>query len=252
MNKLPITYVIYLTTEGYHGVNTLYQATLEHTNRQLPLSFFKNRLASIKITPGREKVAEIMTEDLKRRGFEVITATAPWERGSSHFVEYIKDMIRVSQHKAVWSTPYVFVTDHDYPMICHKEPLLEVISKMVEVVESSPNVVSMRFARENELQPVISVDNDRNLYWSKDWNIQPMIMRSRDYFLACKIIEDNFSIVPKVHGEALWRDVLAPFSRSGEKHGVWLNSFAEVANLGGPDYAEVSSRLNITIPQVIL
>ncbi len=245
---LPITYVMYLTTEGFAGCSTIYRATLDHTDRQLPLSSFRHRLASIKITPGREAVAEAMKAELTGRGFEVITATAPWERGMSHYAEYLKDMIRVSQHEAVRNSPYVFVSDHDYPIEVYHDPLLRVIHRMTELLDDSFDTMSVRFLREGDtMEPIVETWLGKALFWSRDWNLQPMVMRSIDYYRACKVIEDNWDTATRMHGEALWREVLAPMSRSSRKHAVWLPGYAQCINLGIPQYAEVAKRLSLTI-----
>lgn len=252
MTTLPITYVIYLTTEGFAGCSTIYQATLDHLDRQLPLTSFRHRLASIKITPGRESVAEAMTVYLKARGFEVITATAPWERGPSHYEQYLLDMRRVSQHEAVWSTPLVMPCDHDYAMVCHRDPLPKVLARMCQLLDGSPDVLSTRFLREEDkdaLAPdrTVAIEPDKDLAWSAHWNLQPMLMRSSHYYLANKVIEDNWAHAVRQHGEALWAEVLAGFSRSPRKHAVWLPGYAVVRNLGVPHYTEVAQSLGLTI-----
>lgn len=252
LSTLPITYVLYLTTEGFAGCSTIYRAMLDHTERQLPLAMFRHRLASIKITPGREHVAEAMKADLAARGFEVITATAPWTRGLSHYAEYLLDMRRVSQHEAVYSTPFIMPVDHDYCIQTHREPLLKVLHRMTSLIESSPDILSFRFLREEDADALapdrtVAIEPERDIAWSGHYNFQPALLRSRDYHLACKIIEDNWAQATQMHGEQLWAQVLAPFSRSERKHAVWLPSYASVANLGVPDYAAVAQRLGLTI-----
>lgn len=248
--KLPITYLMYLTTEGYGGCSTLYRSTLDHTERHLPLSSFRHLVASIKITPGREAVAEVMKEHLVSRGFIVETATAPWQRGPKHFEEYLKDMRRMSQHEAVRDSPYIFTTDHDYPLEVYKDPLIRVIHRMTQLLDDSFDTMSVRFQRQEDVDAMntaIASEPERDLWWSKDWNLQPLVMRSIDYYRACKVIEDNWAAATSMHGEALWREVLAPMSRSPRKHAVWLPGYAQCVNLGVPHYADVAKRLNLTI-----
>ena len=72
-------------------------------------------------------------------------------------------------------------------------------------------------------------------------------MRSRDYYLTCRVIENNWEAATKMHGEALWREVMKTLTRSPKCHAVWLREYAEVVNLGVPNYAEVAARLGLTI-----
>lgn len=251
-NKLPITYVMYLTTEGYGGSNTIYQATLDHTERQIPLSLFYHRVASLKVTPGRESVAEKIKFDLEKRGFKVITATAPWTRGISHFSEYLLDMRRVSQLSELRETPYILQVDHDYLVDCYREDPIRVLHKMTRVLESSYDVLSFRFLREedqDDLAPdrTIETDVEQGIAWTRDYNFEINLLRSVDYYRINKVIEDNWSLAQNMHGEALWREVMAPMSRSPKKHAVWLKDRAVVANLGVPNYQEVAKRFNLTI-----
>ena len=249
--RLP-TLLMFMTTRGQCGARMIYRATLDHIDRNLPLCQWGARAVHIKIYPGEEPIAEVMKADLEGRGFEVAMATAPWEKGMTHFIEYAKDAIRMSCHPAVYDNPLVYWTDSDYLSVCHRDTYATVLDRMCSLVESSPDILTARFLREqdeNALAPdrTVAIDEANDIAWSRHVNFQPLVMRSRDFHRACKVMEDNWSAVEKVHGEALWREVMAPFSRSERKHAVWLPSFAQVANLGVPDYLAVAKRFNLTI-----
>jgi hypothetical protein len=251
MSRLP-TLLMFATTSGHYGCRTIYRATLDHLDRLLPLVQWGARLFSVKAKPGEEWIAEIMKGELERRGFIVEVAVAPWQRGLSHYAEYLKDMIRMSQHPAVYDNPLVYWSDDDYLSIVHRDPFPRVLHRMCQLVESSPDILTARFLREQDedaLAPdrTVAIETERDIAWSRHWNLQPLIMRSRDMHRACKVIEDNWAQATQMHGEALWREVLAPLSRSERKHAVWLPSYAQVVNLGVPDYAAVAARLGLTI-----
>lgn len=238
-----------MTTKGHFGCRTIYRSTLDHFNRQIPLSLFNLRYAHIKITPGEEAIADIMRSDLESRGFIVGSETAPWTRGHSHFTEYLKDQIKVSKDPRIYDSQYVMFMDDDYPILCHRDPLLKVINRMKDMIGSDPDMLTIRFPREGESQDHLRIEDDpsKDILWSKDVNWQPMVLRSRDFHRLCKTIEDNWTTAVQMHGEALWREVLAPMSRSIHKHAVWFPSYAEVANLGVSNYLQVSERLGLTI-----
>lgn len=248
--NIPISFLFFLTTQGYHGVRGIYPATLQHLDRQIPLKNFNVLYAHIKITPGEEDIAALMRKDLEMRGFVVETATANWSRGMSHFHEYIKDQIKVSKDGRIYRNPFILWSDFDYPMLCHKDSLGRVLSRMTTLLIDNQDVLSFRFLREGDsTEPVTEPANEAHPDWffSRDFNWQPLVMRSRDYFLACKMLEDNWQIVSQMHGEAAWREILKGFGRAENKHAVWVPEYAQVANLGCDQYSEVAKRLNLTI-----
>ncbi len=250
--RLPITLLLFLTTKGYGGCRTIYRAMLDGWDRQLPLSSFGLLYAHLKVTPGEEAIAEAITADLRSRGFVVESAIGSWERGQSHFAHYLADQVKVSKDLRVYDNPYVLWLDHDYVPICHVDPFPRVLHRMCELVSSSPDVLTSRFLREEDADALapdrtVAVEPERDIAWSRHVNWNTILMRATHYHLANKVIEDNWSTAVQMHGEQLWAQVLAPFSRSERKHAVWLPSYAAVANLGVPDYAAVAQRLQLTI-----
>lgn len=252
MSSRTPTLLIFMTAAGHYGCRTIYRATLDHLDRQLPLVQWSARVAHIKARPGEEPVMEIMKDDLQRRGFIVETAVGDWVRGQSHYAAYLRDQIRMSQHPAVYDNPLVYWTDDDYLAVTHQGSFERVLARMCQLVESDPNVLTARFLREEDVDALnpdrtVAIEPELNLAWSKHLNFQPLVVRSRDFHRACKIIEDNWTTAVQMHGEALWREVLAPFSRSERKHAVWLPTYSQVVNLGVLHYLDVAKRLNLTI-----
>lgn len=251
-SSLPITLLLFLTTKGYGGCNTIYQTMLDGWDRQVPLSLFRLRYAHIKITPGDEGIATAMEADLKRRGFVVETATADWRRGQSHFAEYLKDQIKVSKDARIYDNPYILWLDHDYVPVCHSDNLLRVLHRMCKIIDSSPDVLSARFLREEDADALApdrtaAIEENNNLAWSHHFNWNQVLLRSRDYHTVCRIIEQNWDKAIQMHGEALWRQAMQLLTRSPKCHAVWFKEYAEVANLGVPNYTEVAKRLGLTI-----
>lgn len=249
MSRAP-TLLMMMTTSGHYGCKTIYKATLDYLDHQLPLIQWGARVCHIKGKSGHEAILEIMREDLTRRGFIVESAIADWSRGASHFQECLKDQIKMSQHPAVCDNPLVYFTDDDYLAVCHGDTYPRVLHKMCQLVESSPDILTSRFLREQDqdaLANIVSIEPDQHLAWHKHVNWQPMVLRSRDFYVLGKIIQDNWSQAIQMHGEALWREVLATLSRSEKKHAVWLQDFAVVANLGVEEYESVAKRFSLTI-----
>jgi hypothetical protein len=247
MTTIPATFLMFIATSGHAGWRSIYKATLDHCDRELPLSTWRTRAAHIKILPGEEAIGEWIKKDLEAWGFVVETAVAPWERGQSHYAEYLKDQIKMSQHPAVFSNPFVYWTDQDYLTVCHKHSYERVLHRMIQLVESCPDILSARFLREGDFPSSPVLETEGELFWSPHFNFQPLLMRSRDFHYACKAIEDNWAAAIKMHGEALWREVLKPLSRDHKQHAVWMPDYAEVANLGVSDYRSVAQRFNLSV-----
>lgn len=251
MSRAP-TLLMMMTTSGHYGCKTIYKATLDYLDHLLPLNQWGARVCHIKAKPSHEPILEIMKEDLARRGFIVEWAIADWSRGSSHFQECLKDQIKMSQHEAVYGNPYVYISDDDYLPICHQESFVKVLHKMTQKLENNPDLLTFRFLREQDVDALApdrthSIDQENHIAYSLHSNWQPQVARSRDFYHMCHIIESHWQVAKQMHGEALWRDVLASLSRSPKHHAVWLPEFAQVANLGVPEYLDVAKRFNLTI-----
>lgn len=249
MSKLPITYLTFLTTKGHYGSRTLYRSSLDHLDRQIPLRSFGLLYAHIKVTEGDEAVADALRADLEGRGFVVETAkTKGWTRGASHFAEYLSDQIKVSKDPRIYSNPHILWSDDDSPMVCHKHSLLKVLHRMTAMLDADPEMVSARFLRREDRNTLLDVGQpEEDYFWCQHFNFQPSILRARDFHRICKGIEDNWNVAIQMHIEALWREIMAPLSRSSKKHLVWLPDYCETVHLGVSNYAEVCQKLGLTV-----
>lgn len=247
---LPVCLLLYLTSKGHWGSQTLYRNTLEHLDRQIPLHLFASRIAHVKIQSGEERAAEAIISDLRARDFKVESAIGEWSRGTSHLSGYLTDMIKMSQLPEVNDVPYVWACDDDALLLSHRDPLERVLARMTSLISSSPDILSARFLRREDRN--VNLDaapyvQGEDLFWCRDYNLQQPLLRSRDYHLVCKVIEDHWSVATQMHIEALWRDVLAPLSRSPRKHAVWVPDYAETVHLGVENYRDICSRHNLPI-----
>lgn len=250
MSKLPITLALFLTSKGHHGSQTLYRNTLEHLDAQIPLAMFAAKVASIKIQPGEERVAEVIKSDLESSGFKVITATAEWSRGQSHFLEMLKDEIRVSQLPEVNDNPFIWQCDDDTALLSHRDSLTRVLARMTSWLASSPDHITARFLRREDLPAALGIQSapsEESMMFTTDVNFQQPLLRSRDYYHMMRVIEANLATASQMHIEALWREVLSHLSRGQKRHMVWHPDYCEAVHLGVPNYAEICGKLNLTV-----
>lgn len=243
--KLPISLMFMTSTKGHFGHKEVYLSTLNHLDRQIPLSYFRVKVAHIKITPGEEVFAQEMRKKLETFGFEVMERVAAWSRGQSHQQEYMKDLIKVSKNEKLYRNNFVLWLEDDSTMYSEKDSLERILTRMVLFLENRQDTASARFLRKGDFSTSPILKEEGDFFWSPHFNFQPSILRSRDFYLGCKAIEDNFNNILNIQSEMLWRLVLAPFSRSELKHIVWHPDYAETHHLGSPEYPELKKKLNL-------
>lgn len=248
--KAPITLCLYIAAAGHYSSRTLYRCTLDHLDRQLPLGML-TKVAHIKARPSEVAAAEHIAADLRARGFaRVEVAVADWERGASHYIQCALDQRKVSQWDEVNDNRFVWHLDDDGLVCSHSDPLERLLARMTEWIDESPNNLTFRFLRREDRNSLIEVGPEPahgDWFYSQHLNWQLPLMRSSHYYLLHKVIEDNWATAIQMHGEALWREVLAPFSRSPRKHAVWVPERVETIHIGVPDYVAVCAQHGLLV-----
>lgn len=243
--NIPISLIFFTSTKGHFKQST-YLDTLNHLDRQIPLAAFSVKVAHIKATPGDQRISSEMDAALQARGFKVMVSVAPWERGQSHQNEYMKDVIALSKDQSLYTNPHVLWLEDDSVMIPHGRSLEATLHSMTALIDCSPDILTFRFIRRADFDGGVPILKDEGAYfYSPFFDFQPSLMRSRDFYLAAKTIEDNLAMTAQVQCEMLWRLVLSPFSRSDHKHAVWYPDRGETVHLGVPDYLNVRKTLNL-------
>lgn len=246
--NIPISLVFFTSTKGHYGFKDMYLDTLNHLNKQIPLASFSVKVAHIKVSPDETLAGAIMERNLIQRGFKVIITVGEWTRGTSHQWAYLEDQRRVSREWSIYKNPHILFLEDDSPFTCHYECLEGCLHAMTSRMDASPDTLTFRFIRRADYDggvPHLSDEPQSGCFWSPYTDFQPMLIRSRDYHLLHKTIEDNWEKVKHIQSEALWAMVLAPFSRSDFKHLVWYPDRGETFHLGVPDYLNVRKSLNL-------
>lgn len=240
MNSLPIVVTLYTSTKGHWGCKDLYLHTINHLNKECPLSYFGTKLAHIKVTPGEESVAEKMESELKSRGFSVFKTVAGWSRGTEHQHGYLGDMRTVSMLQEFHSQPFMLLLEDDSPFVSHSQSLTDLLGQACQELGQDHELVSLRTLRRGDLSssPMIDAQKDSRWFWSPHFNFQPAILRTRDWYHAHRMIETNWSQVSHLQCELLLRLVFEQFSRRQTKHAVYWPDYAETFHLGTPDWQD--------------
>lgn len=245
MIKLPISLCLFTSTKGHYGSST-YGATLRHLNRQIPLSSFGALYAHVKVGTQDALHGEGIENDLSVQGFHVDKTVGDWQRGTSHQQGYLADQNRASQSLILQSQPYMLLVEDDSVMISHKGDLLARLGEMVDLLQRDPNLVSTRFVRRADFDGGLPIlKQERDAFFSPNYDLQPSILRSRDFMLAHKLIEANWAQLGHLQCELVLRIALDTLSRSEHRHLVWMPDVAETIHLGVPDYPALKQSLNL-------
>jgi hypothetical protein len=245
MNKLPISLVLMTSTKGHYGVRDMYAWTLTSIDRQIPLDQFGCLYAHIKASTGDEEVTAKMEANLKALGFIVEVTKGDWSRGTSHQQAYLEDLRRASVHPAVQSQPYILLNEDDSTMDVHGGDLVHVLHRMITFLHVNPDIVSTRFLRRGDFCTSPILEQEADYFYSPHYNLQPSILRSRDFFIANRLIEAGWSQISHLQCELILRLALNQLTRSEFAHIVWLPDYAETIHLGVPDHENVRKTLNL-------
>ncbi|MEK6884232.1 MAG: hypothetical protein AABY22_31670 [Nanoarchaeota archaeon] len=237
MTKLPISLVFFTSTRGHWGSKTIYLDILNRLNNTIPLSNFGVLYAHIKVSPGEEQIAENMELELKSRGFVVEKTVAAWNRGISHQISYLEDIRKASMSPIVNSMPYVFWLEDDSTVECHKDNPFKVLYRMIEFL-SNPEIISVRFLRRGDVSTTPILKQEKDYFFNPHVNFQPLLLRQHDFYIANKLIEDNWAQLSNLQCELVMRMALNQLSRSQFNHIVWNIDYAETFHLGTELYVK--------------
>lgn len=236
MKPLPISLCFYTCTRGHYKRHTDYRLTLDHWDRQVPLSLLGERIAHLKVDPAQQDIAATMATELVSRGFHVIHTLGSWERGLSMGASYMADVVTVSKECRLYSQPYYLHLEDDSPLVSHRRSLEDVLLHSCQMLTEDHELVTVRTRRraDDRGPEVAHPQPDPRWFWSQDVNLQPLLMRSTTFYQLAQVLERNPEACQRVQCEALWRRILDQFSRSPHRHLVWECDEIEAAHIGVP------------------
>lgn len=241
MNRLPITLGFFTSTKGHHGRKTDWRVTLDHWDKQVPLSSL-NLVAHLKTTPGEEELGNQMEAQLKERGFHVIQTVGGWQRGLSHGAAYLGDQARVSANPVTHKAPYFLLLEDDSPVLTYGCSLEDLLLKSCQLLADNHELLTVRTIRRGDYDggvPQLDSAQEGRAFYSPYTDFQPLLMRSLDFYRLGLAIEANSQACQQVQCEALWAALLRSWSRTPLKHLVWRPHWAETVHIGvsEPDHS---------------
>lgn len=244
MTKLPISLMFMTSTKGHFGYKDIYLATLNHLDKQIPLNDFAFKIAHLKVSPDEIDLGNRMEAELVQRGFKVLKTVAAWQRGMSHQLGYSSDLLKVSLEPEVYHNPYLLWLEDDSLLVA-KTSVAALLSRMTQMLDDNPDLLSVRLLRRSDLSTSPIEQASVDYFYSPHYNFQPGLLRTRDFYLANKMIADNMQSLSQIQIEMVWRLVLAPFSRSPNRHAVFWPDYAESIHLGIQDYPQLKQSLGL-------
>lgn len=231
---VPITLGFFTSSKGHWGRKGDWRITLDHWNKQVPLSLF-NLVAHVKVSDGETELGDQMRRELEQRGFHVITTVGNWSRGLSHGAAYLGDMVTVSKDPRVYQRPYFLLLEDDSPVKSAVWRLEDLLLRSVKLLETDYELVTVRTIRRADYDggvPQLADAENGRAFYSPNTDFQPILMRSLDFHRLGIFLEANPEACNAVQCEALWAGILSSFSRNPLKHLVWRPEWAEALHIG--------------------
>lgn len=248
MNKLPITFALYTSTRGHFQRKTDWRLTLNHWEKQIPLNQF-NLVANLKTSPDEIELGRSMAAELTQRGFHVIETVGDWHRGTSHQAAYMDSVIKCSKDSRVYQQPFYLHVEDDSLAVSPSVNLEDLLLQSCQRLTEDHELVSVRLVRPHDDRGPTATHPkpDPRFYYSLDTNLQPLLLRSLDFYRLGLVLEQNPQACQQVQCEQLWKLILAQFSRSPFKHIVYEPVYAYTAHIGvgQADYDQLVKQHNL-------
>ncbi len=232
---LPINLIIFTSTAGHFGFDT-YKTTVKHMERKLKGCDINERFAHIKVRPKEADKMPEMIDFFYENKYRVIVTEGDWTRGMSHQHEYLKDIFKVFNDNHIHSAPYSFWVEDDSPILLKDNVSLSThIQNAVSVLANNKDILNIRFSRET----ILNTKDNQYLIPVNTFDFQPNIGRTRDLFLASKIIQDNWNQFQYMQCEAAFKSSSDFLSYHPYKYLAFNPNSVTSYHIGAPNYEEI-------------
>lgn len=235
---LPLNLVMFASTARHFGYDT-YATTIKHYERALGgnLNVFQQRFCHVKVRPTETDRLPDIIDFLLDHDIKPIVTQGEWTRGLSHGREYLKDMFKVYNTQEVHAAPFTFFTEDDEPLNVKLAAAHTYLEAAINVLNANKDILNVRFQRDgvsNQTWPVNEL-----LHRVDTLDFQSFVARTRDLFLAAKIIQDNARAFENVQCEAAFRMASESLSASPYRFLCFNPSLASSHHIGAEAYPEI-------------
>ncbi len=239
------TLCLFTSTKG-HFDNSTYQETVDSWLSHYRVLGWGQLLAHIKVSSGHN--SEEMSKWLSNKGFLVIQTVADWKHhDNSHHNEYLNDMVKMSK---LVNQPYLINLEDD--MLLHvndEQDLGNLIDYAQFDLEYNNSLLEMRFPRfNNEIARIRNLkakhnidaevienwdtDNKMAFLHSENANLHPCVRRSRDVFIALKLLKDNWDRLSVLGVEQGFSRCFKMLSYEKASLGCFYPEIAQILHIG--------------------
>lgn len=224
--KDKLSIALYTSTKGHFGYKDCYKHTIRGMEEFFEDSFedlFK--IAHVKISPNEIDLFPSMKEYLEEKGFLVLSTQADWSHNDiSHAVEYYKDQLKVYSFPKFHLTPFSIAFEDDW--IVKGE---NIINQGITFLEDNLEILCVRINRDiqkfsnfeylNTYHKNIKLQSLSATKWGPTFTFQPTIVRTKEWYHALRIINQNQDLLRQTHCELisghfmkLFSDLKTPFA----------------------------------------
>lgn len=236
--SLPINLVIFTSTAGHFGYSTL-ATTIKHYKAALggSLDLFAGRFCHVKVRPSETDRLPDIIDTLLEHEIKPIVTIGDWARGLSHGVEYLKDQYKTYGTQELHAALYTLFTEDDEPVHLKQGTLAQYLETAINTLANNKDLLTIRFQRDgvsNQTWPV----NDL-LHRVDTVDFQPSVWRTRDLYLAAKVIQDNAAQLANTQCEAAFRIAADTLSSHPYRYLCFNPAMASSHHIGAPTYPEI-------------
>jgi hypothetical protein len=207
MNKLALC--LFTSTKGHFGRKDIYKITIENLFSQIGFEFFHKRVAHIKRSDGDDETFEEMLKFFNDYGFIVIYSFGQWSHNNnSHASEYTKDIITMFSNKHVNECDFNLWLEDDWLFkISSGNSLFHFFDSACESLRKDKDLLCLRFnSQDYDKDKVLQKDGYllqayNYTQYGPTFTFQPNITRTRDSYIAYKVIRDNQDKIGNMHIE---------------------------------------------------
>lgn len=242
-----LAFSFFTSTKGHFGQKYLYRYTLKRLEEKLPFfsSFFK--VAHIKVTPGEEKLAQEIEEDLYEFGFyKVLKTTADWKHNdSSHAIGYYKDMMKVYSYPELREYPYLFAWEDDYLM--QGENVENLLYEAVSFLRKNIDALCVRINKDCDSDTSKTFQAAKNILgqrvdhtaWGPTVTFQPTIFKTAPWVYSVQLINNNLDVLKTRHCELVSGDAMKNFTNSKTPFYLFDPKVLNVKHIGEEGMEEI-------------
>ncbi len=232
----PLNLLVFTSTAGHFGYHDVYQTSINHLEKSLgSLDVFAGKFAHIKVRPHAEERARLpeMQKFFESKEIVPIVTEADWQRGMSHQNEYLKDIHRMAESAGLHRAPFTFWFEDDSPINCKTHNLGWFLDNAICALDDF-SLLNVRFIREGVTQEMLPLPDE--MVRVQTFDFQPNISRTRDLYVASRIIHHNWEQFKNIQCEMAFRLAMSFLSDSPNRFLGFNPEAATSYHIGTPEY----------------